>query len=211
MAQLAVSLALPIPPLLVIFQVTAILIAIVRMDWIIGSIRSFLERRPLPRLSCGLENPLPITLPTIHDYDHYDVFLNHRGPDVKGTFAAHLEDALICAGFHPFLDKRSVKKGDHALIAIDHGLNASDVHVAIVSRRYAESKYCLRELVAMLASGKPIIPVFYDVEPQHLRHEFKSAFEEHKRKGRKKEVEQWVEALGKLGGLMAFRLADYKG
>lgn len=195
------------------------------MDWITGSIRWFLGH-PRPRL-CGSEESLPIILPTArahdakinegpNDYDHYDVFLNHRGPDVKGTFAAHLEDALICAGVHPFLDKSSVKKGDHALIAIDHGLEASDVHVAIVSKRYAESKYCLKELVLMLDSGKPIIPVLYGVEPQHLQHElftgpFKSAFEKHKKKGREKEVKQWVDALGKLGKLMAFRLADYEG
>jgi hypothetical protein len=35
----------------------------------------------------------------------FDVFLNHRGPDVKGDFASHLHQALQEAGCRPFLDK----------------------------------------------------------------------------------------------------------
>ncbi len=43
----------------------------------------------------------------------FDVFLNHRGPDVKGGFASHLHQALQEAGCRPFLDKPALKKGEH--------------------------------------------------------------------------------------------------
>lgn len=149
-------------------------------------------------------------------YDTFEVFINHRGPDVKGSFAAHLEDALKSVGIHPFLDKSASKKGDLALKSIDYALEASKVHVAIVSKRYAESKYCLNELVDMLKSGKPIIPIFYDVEPQHLRlallsGPFAAAFEYHKNKGREKEVELWTNALSKLAEITGFQLRNYDG
>ena len=147
--------------------------------------------------------------------EDFDVFLNHRGPDVKATFVAHLEDALRCAGFHPFLDARSLMKGDPALKSIDQALDMAKVHVAVVSRGYAESKYCLNELVAMVKSGKPVVPVFYDVEPVDLRWvengPFAEAFEKHNLKGRtQKRMQEWREALGALAGLTGFRLADYK-
>ena len=45
--------------------------------------------------------------------------------------------------------------------------------------------YCLNELCDMLASEKPVIPVFYDVEPENLRRTdvgpFAEAFEERAR------------------------------
>ncbi|KAG0583652.1 hypothetical protein KC19_3G152200 [Ceratodon purpureus] len=147
--------------------------------------------------------------------ENFDVFLNHRGPDVKTTFVAHLEDALRCAGFRPFLDARSLMKGNPALKSIDQALDAAKVHVAVVSKRYAESKYCLNELVAMMRSGKPVIPVFYDVEPVDLRWvengPFAEAFLNHKSKGRtQKKLHEWTHALGALADITGFCLANYK-
>ena len=146
---------------------------------------------------------------------NFNVFLNHRGPDLKTTFVAHLEEALTCARFRPtFLDARSLIKGNPALKSIDQALEWAKVHVAVVSRGYAESKYCLNELVAMLRSGKPVIPVFYDVEPVDLRWiengPFAQAFEKHRLSQTKNKVQEWREALGKLAEITGFRLADYK-
>ncbi|KAG0582737.1 hypothetical protein KC19_3G081900 [Ceratodon purpureus] len=147
--------------------------------------------------------------------DDFDVFLNHRGPDVKATFVAHLEEALRCAGFRPFLDARSLMKGNPALQSIDQALDMANVHVAVVSKRYAESKYCLKELVAMMRSGKPVIPVFYDVEPVDLRWvengPFAGAFEKHKSRGRTAtKLQEWRDALQALSEVTGFRSADYK-
>ncbi|KAG0622261.1 hypothetical protein M758_3G084900 [Ceratodon purpureus] len=147
--------------------------------------------------------------------DDFDVFLNHRGPDVKATFVAHLEEALRCAGFRPFLDARSLMNGNPALQSIDQALDMANVHVAVVSKRYAESKYCLTELVAMMRSGKPVIPVFYGVEPVDLRWvengPFAEAFEKHKSRGRTEtKMQEWRDALQALSEITGFRSADYK-
>ncbi|KAG0563729.1 hypothetical protein KC19_8G055000 [Ceratodon purpureus] len=147
----------------------------------------------------------------------YDVFLNHRGPDVKAGFISHLDEALRTAGLNPFLDKASLKKGHPAFRSINDALEVAKIHVAVVSKGYAESKYCLNELVAMMRSGKPVIPVFYDVEPVNLRWvesgPFKEAFEKHKLKRTPEEVEEWRDALLKLAEItgICFRLSDYKG
>ncbi|KAG0575964.1 hypothetical protein KC19_5G044200 [Ceratodon purpureus] len=149
--------------------------------------------------------------------DDYDVFLNHRGPDVKGGFVAHLHDALHSAGLNPFLDKTSLVKGNPAFKSIDAALEVAKVHIAVVSRGYAESKHCLSELAAMMRSGKPVIPVLYNVEPAELRRvekgPFAAAFKKHKSREPLETVQEWADALCKLAGITAFvfRLSDYKG
>jgi hypothetical protein len=40
--------------------------------------------------------------------------------------------------------------------------------VAIFSRHYCDSDYCLRELAALVEARKTIVPVFYDVLPDDL-------------------------------------------
>jgi hypothetical protein len=147
----------------------------------------------------------------------YDVFLNHRGPDVKAGFVAHLDEALRAAGLNPFLDKASLRKGDAAFRSIDDALEVAKVHVAVVSKGYAESKYCLSELVAMMRSSKPVIPVFYDVEPAQLRRvengPFAAAFEKHQARESAEQVEEWREALRQLADItgFCFRLSDCEG
>lgn len=147
----------------------------------------------------------------------WDVFLNHRGPDVKDGFAAHLEEALGYAGLNAFLDKKSLEPADLAFESIMDALKSAKVHVAILSKGYADSKYCLSELVAIMGSGKPVIPVFYDVEPCELRRvekgRFAEAFEKHKGRESGKQVEEWADALRKLADVTGccFRRADYCG
>ena len=149
--------------------------------------------------------------------DEYDVFLNHRGPDVKVGFVAHLHDALTSVGLNSFLDKKSLVQGDPAFGSIYDALKVAKVHVAVVSTGYADSKHCLSELVAMLGSGKPVIPVFYDVEPSELRRvkngQFAGAFEKHRSRESAELVEEWVDAIGKLADItgFCFRLSDYQG
>jgi hypothetical protein len=62
----------------------------------------------------------------------------------------------------------SLEKGQHGQKKIYEALTCASVHVAIFSKHYADSDYCLDELCAMLESKKLIIPVFYDVSPNDL-------------------------------------------
>eukprot|EP00253_Pinus_taeda_P024395 PITA_24395 len=99
----------------------------------------------------------------------YDVFISHRGPDVKKTFASHLYRRLISHGLRVFLDYKELQEGEDFPCQIKGAISAASVHVAIFSPTYADSEWCLVELVLMLKSGTPIIPVFHRVEPTELR------------------------------------------
>ncbi|CAK9194562.1 unnamed protein product [Sphagnum troendelagicum] len=165
----------------------------------------------------------------------FDVFLNHRGPDVKGGFASHLHQALQEAGCRPFLDKPALEKGQHGQKKIYEALGCASVHVAIFSEHYADSDYCLDELCAMLESKKLIIPVFYDVSPSALRCEdpdgpytkalkidgrlgvlrcedpdgpYTKALKIHGRRSAS-DVKKWKEALRMAAELNGFKLDDY--
>ena len=170
--------------------------------------------------TCGLGNATPIEV--VHEVEEqiklenlskYDVFLNHRGPDVKNTFVSHLVAALRRVGREPFLDAESLVKGHHAFNSINKALSGVYCHVAIFSPRYAESKYCLDELCDMLTSKKPIIPVFYNVEPKHLRWPendkgpFVEAFGHHMKRGRDQDVMKWKRALQEAAKITGFMLS----
>jgi hypothetical protein len=148
-------------------------------------------------------------------YGEYDVFINHRGPDVKKTFVAHLYAAMSSWGIRPFLDAEDIRYAVPVFEEIDKALKGVCVHVAIFSKGYAESKYCLEELCAMLKSEQRIIPVFYDVEAENLRRPedgpYKEAFEKHRKRKRTEKIPIWKEALHKVADYRAFRMDEVNG
>jgi hypothetical protein len=83
-------------------------------------------------------------------YKSYDVFINHRGPDVKTTFATDLYRSLSSRGLRVFLDKPELEVGQNISPQILHAIETSFIHIAIFSLTYAESNWCLDELVHML-------------------------------------------------------------
>jgi len=99
----------------------------------------------------------------------HGVFINHRGPDTKKTFASYLYRRLLIHGYRPFLDQEELEVGSNFPSQIVDTIRSASVHVAIFSPTYAHSPWCLRELVLMLESKAPIIPIFYHVDPAHLR------------------------------------------
>lgn len=56
---------------------------------------------------------------------------------------------------------------------IKAAISVASVQVAVFSPTYAESKWCLDELVHMVDSRATILPVFYNVKPHVLRHTVK--------------------------------------
>lgn len=155
----------------------------------------------------------------------FDVFINHRGPDVKKTFASLLYHRLFSYGLKVFLDREELQQGDYLTPQIESAIQTATVHVAIFSPTYAESTWCLKELLLMLESKAVIIPVFYDVKPATLRlKEGKGVYADALRvleKKRKRDqvtprhdsatIESWRKALSNVAGISGFELEACSG
>lgn len=90
-------------------------------------------------------------------------------------------------------------------------IRTASVHVAIFSPRYAESEWCLNELLLMLKSDVPIIPVFYRVSPANVRWMqglYGEALRTHEKKGRQdpSTIEEWRNALRQVADKSGFEL-----
>ncbi|GLJ36538.1 hypothetical protein SUGI_0734130 [Cryptomeria japonica] len=117
----------------------------------------------------------------------YDVFINHRGPDVKHTLAATVYNTLTGMGLRVFLDSQKLELGDFLPTEIEDVMRGASFHIAIFSPNYAQSPWCLAELSFMLRTGVQIVPFFYDVQPDDVRYAkgvYADAFSRHKMKGR---------------------------
>ncbi len=134
---------------------------------------------------------------------------------MKQNFAAHLHQALQEAGCRPFLDMESLEKGQDGQKKIYEALACASVHVAIFSKHYADSNYCLNELWNMFERKKLIIPVFYDVSPNDLHCKlhngpYTKAFRKTHGRRPASELKKWKDALSRTAQLSIFKLADYR-
>eukprot|EP01018_Ginkgo_biloba_P036905 Gb_03100 [translate_table: standard] len=137
---------------------------------------------------------------------NFDVFINHRGKDVKDTLASHIYDLLQFHGVRTFLDREELRTGEEFPDAITEAIQSSSVHIAIFSPHYSESSWCLRELALMLKTpNATIIPVFYNVTPEELRWAkgaFAAAtFDKHYQRYSQQVVDEWRAALQKVSNI----------
>jgi GTPase SAR1 family protein len=154
-------------------------------------------------------------------YPDYDVFINHRGPDVKTSFATDLYHRLDHCGLRVFLDKPEMQGGLDIARQIKHAIETASIGIAIFSPTYAESSYCLDELHRMWKTCNSdraiIIPVFYRVKPSEVRWPAKGPYGEallsHKMKGRfnSQTIQDWKDALFHAAGISGFELEACNG
>lgn len=137
----------------------------------------------------------------------FDVFINHRGTDVKNNLASIIYHQLKNKDptLRVFLDKNEIPYGFDFELAIETAIQTSSVHIAIFSEGYAESKWCLHELDLIIKSKRKIIPIFCDVDPAALRRIekgcYQKAFEKHRGREPLEKTKRWEDALARAANL----------
>ncbi|XP_021909739.1 disease resistance protein RPP4-like isoform X2 [Carica papaya] len=113
-----------------------------------------------------------------------DVFISFRGEDTGDNFTSHLYAGLCRKKIQTFICNK-IKRGDEISRAILKTIEASKLAVIVFSEEYASSKCCLEELLKILEcrkeKGQIVVPVFYHVDPSHVRNQsgnFGEAFSE---------------------------------
>lgn len=114
------------------------------------------------------------------------MFLSFRGEDTRRTFTDHLYYALKDGGVNVFMDETELPRGEDISSRLREAIRSSRISVIVFSRSYAGSRWCLQELVEIMASrkslGQMVLPVFYNIDPSDVRKQsgsFERAFVEH--------------------------------
>ncbi|CAI0543375.1 unnamed protein product [Linum tenue] len=138
----------------------------------------------------------------------HDVFLSFRGADTRHGFTAHLYGALVRRGINAYRDDNELARGETIEPSLLRAIECSRFSIVVFSRGYAESPWCLDELVKIVDCrrrlGQVVLPVFYDVDPMvvaELNGEYGEALNRHCRGDSAGKVEQWKEALEEVGNV----------
>ncbi|CAI0417905.1 unnamed protein product [Linum tenue] len=142
-------------------------------------------------------------------FGEYEVFLNFRGPDTRYQITDILYRFLVNLKIRTFKDDDELRNGEGIWPNLVETIEQAKIYVPIFSENYAYSKWCLKELVAIVErqegnQGCIILPIFYMVDPKDVRHQsgpYWNAFEEHKKNFDEETVLVWRDALNKVGAM----------
>lgn len=149
----------------------------------------------------------------------YDVFLSFRSEDTRRSFTSHLYLTLKDKGVNVFIDDDRLRRSGDISSETIRAIQSSRFSIIVFSRNYADSILCLQELSEIIncrkTLGHTVLPVFYNVDPSHVRNQrgsFGEAFARHEErmvsdKGRAT-IARWRAALTATGNLSGWDLTN---
>ncbi|XP_057436402.1 heat shock cognate 70 kDa protein 2-like isoform X2 [Lotus japonicus] len=139
-----------------------------------------------------------------HSTARYQIFISFRGGDTRHVFTKHLHYALCQEGFATFKDDESLEGGVPIEKLLDD-IEESRFAIVILSENYADSEWCLKELVKILeckdkeGKNQLVLPIFYEVPPtdvRHARNSYADAMAKHEKNGKDSyTLKTWKKAL----------------
>lgn len=149
--------------------------------------------------------------------EKYDVFISFRGSDIRHGFLSHLIKRLRQEGIDVYVDER-LTRGDKISSALMEAIEKSTLALVIFSKDYASSAWCLQELEKIReckqVKNQIVVPIFYNVDPSHVRHQggsYADAFAKHKQKFRvnSKKLLVWRSVLKETANLSGFHSSNF--
>ncbi|XP_010428196.1 PREDICTED: TMV resistance protein N-like [Camelina sativa] len=136
----------------------------------------------------------------------YDVFLSFRGIDTRANFVSFLYKELERRGIRTFKDDKELQDGQRISPELQRAIEESRFAIVVVSLHYAASSWCLDELLKIMENGSiTVMPIFYGVDPFHVRRQTGDVAEQFKKhEAREKDHEKvlsWRQALVKLANI----------
>jgi hypothetical protein len=158
-----------------------------------------------------------LALVTSSKKNRYDVFVTFRGEDTRNNFTDFLFDALETKNISVFRDNTNLQQGESIGPELLRAIEGSQVYVAVFSRNYASSTWCMKELEKICecvkVPGKHVLPIFYDVDPSEVRKQrgiYCKAFVKHEQRFQQdfEKVSRWREALKQVASISGWDLRD---
>lgn len=140
----------------------------------------------------------------------YDVFTSFSGEDVRKNFHNHFLEELERKRINAFKDN---EKERCELIATElvQAIRDSRVVVVVLSNTFASSSWCLNELLEIMQCkrdlGQLVIPVFYGLDPSHLKKQsgdFGEAFKKACHNQTEEVKNQWKQALTDVANILGY-------
>ncbi|EEF42237.1 leucine-rich repeat containing protein, putative [Ricinus communis] len=135
----------------------------------------------------------------------WDVFLSFRGEDTRHTFTENLYRELIKHGVRTFRDDEELQRGDEIAPSLLDAIEDSAAAIAVISKRYADSRWCLEELARIIECRRLLLlPVFHQVDPSDVRKQtgpFERDFKRLEERFGVEKVGRWRNAMNKAGGI----------
>ncbi|XP_021806795.1 TMV resistance protein N-like [Prunus avium] len=145
----------------------------------------------------------------------YHIFLSFRGEDTRKGFTSHLHKALESRGYDVFMDEDDLQVGQVIKPELLQAIEKSKISVIVFSTRYADSSWCLDELVKIMECRRTlnqiVLPIFYNVDPSDVRKQtgtLASDFQKHTIRHKDEVVKEWRKALTEAANLCAGVLED---
>ncbi|KAL3016987.1 hypothetical protein AAZX31_06G247800 [Glycine max] len=138
----------------------------------------------------------------------YDVFVSFCSEDTGNNFTGFLFQALHLHGIQTNKDDADLRKAESIPI------EESRLFIVVFSKNYASSTLCLQELAKICncieASSRRVLPIFYDVDPSHVRKQsgfYDEALSQHEKrfqedKVKMEEVQKWRKDLESVAGII---------
>ncbi|CAN6564223.1 unnamed protein product [Malus baccata var. baccata] len=155
---------------------------------------------------------------------NYDVFLSFSGEDTRKGFTGYLHAALEGKGYQAYMDEDDLERGEEIKKELYRGIEESKISIIVFSKKYADSSWCLDELVKIMECRskleRHVLPIFYHVDPSHVRKQngdLAGAFQKHEegisaekddkeREAKRERVKQWRKALTEAADLGGYTI-----
>ncbi|KAK9992682.1 hypothetical protein SO802_027667 [Lithocarpus litseifolius] len=147
----------------------------------------------------------------------YDVFLSFRGEDTRSGFTTYLYKALEQKGINIFMDDK-LPRGEEISAELLKTIKESMILVIVFSKNYAESKWCLNELVKIVECSENdqmvlLRPIFYNIEPKEVRNQlgnFEIVLANHEKelKDNMGKMLRWRDALSKAASVSGWHYEE---
>ncbi|KAG2302183.1 hypothetical protein Bca52824_030834 [Brassica carinata] len=140
----------------------------------------------------------------------YDVFSSFSGEDVRKNFLSHFMKELDRKLIIAFKDNE-IERSKSLDPELRQAIKDSKIAVVIFSTKYASSSWCLNELLEIVKCkeecGQVVIPVFYGLEPSHVRKQtgdFGKIFDQTCQNKTEDKIIRWKEALTDVANILGY-------
>ncbi|XP_057733529.1 disease resistance protein RPV1-like [Arachis stenosperma] len=145
----------------------------------------------------------------------FDVFISFNGKDIREGLLSHLTKALRQKQIFTFVDTK-LEQGGEISQELLQAIEKSLISLVVFSENYAFSTWCLDELVKIMEcrreKGQIVLPVFYRVEPSHVRHQkgvFSTAFAKQEKRFGKEKAQTWRSVFQEAANISGFHSAKF--